>query len=234
MAEDQIAEQEETAEQDETESVMELLVQLGQEVSALVFWEVQLEVSRNMPQVRRAARDVAGALVAGIAFFTAFVFANVAALRGLSTAMSDWGAALVLGGVWIVVAAVLSLALMTRARNVTGWKWWRVFTGDQEETSEEVERARAAAEQAVRDTLGRLAPVITIELAKAAVPDASDVVDVGEDLLDSSEEIVEAIAEDLPGGGIVNQVWDVVLMPGRFGLKVATTVFSRGDAKAAD
>jgi hypothetical protein len=28
----------------------------------------------------------------------------------------------------------------------------------------------------------------------------------------------------------VNQVWDVVLMPGRFGVKIATTVLKRNDS----
>jgi hypothetical protein len=53
------------------------------------------------------------------------------------------------------------------------------------------------------------------------------VIDVGEDLLETSDEIVEAIADDLPGGGVVNQIWDVALMPGRYGLKVVTTVLKR-------
>jgi hypothetical protein len=45
----------------------------------------------------------------------------------------------------------------------------------------------------------------------------------------TADELVEAMAEDLPGGGTVNQMWDVVLMPGRFGLRVATTVLKRGE-----
>jgi hypothetical protein len=59
---------------------------------------------------------------------------------------------------------------------------------------------------------------------------ATGVVDAGGDLLEASDDIVEAMAEDLPGGSIVNQVWDVVLMPGRFGVKVATTVLKRNDS----
>jgi hypothetical protein len=55
------------------------------------------------------------------------------------------------------------------------------------------------------------------------------VVDVGGDLIEASDDMVEGIAEDLPGGGVVNQMWDVVLMPGRFGVKVATTVLKRGE-----
>jgi hypothetical protein len=97
----------------------------------------------------------------------------------------------------------------------------------------DLEQARADAEQAVRDTLERLAPAITVEIATAAVPIAGDMagdaVEAGQDILESSDEIVEAIADDLPGGGVVNQMWDVVLMPGRLGLKVATTVLKRGE-----
>ena len=225
----------ETAEQDDAQSVTELLVQLGGEVSVLAFCEAQLAASRNMPQVRRAARDIAGVLLVTVAGLTAFVLANVAALQGLATIMSTWLAALVLCAGWIVLGVALVLVLMVRAGQVTGWNWWRVFSAGREETLTDLERARAAAEQAVRDTLARLAPAISIEIAKAAVPMAgefaSGAVDVGQDLLEASDDMVEAIADDLPAGGVVNQMWDVVLMPGRFGLKVATTVLKGTEAE---
>jgi hypothetical protein len=40
---------------------------------------------------------------------------------------------------------------------------------------------------------------------------------------------VDDLTEEIPGGGVVNQVWDVVMAPGRFGIRVATTVLKRGD-----
>jgi Putative Actinobacterial Holin-X, holin superfamily III len=224
---------EETVEAEETESVTDLLVQLGREVSVLAFCEAQLAASRNMPEVRRAARDVVAALVAGIAFLTAFVFANVAGMLALTTVLSPWLAAFVLTLAWLAVGAAVSVALLVRAGRVTGWKWWRLFTAGPEESLKDVEGARADAENAVLATLERLAPAITVEIAAAAVPVAtsavSGVVDVGDDLIEGSDEMVEAIAEDLPGGGVVNQMWDVVLMPGRFGLRVATTVLKRSE-----
>jgi hypothetical protein len=58
---------------------------------------------------------------------------------------------------------------------------------------------------------------------------AGDVVEAGQDLLETSDEMAEAMAEDLPGGGVVNQMWDVVLMLGPFGFRVATTVLKRGE-----
>jgi predicted negative regulator of RcsB-dependent stress response len=139
----------------------------------------------------------------------------------------------VLGAGWLATGAGLVVALMVRAGNVTGWRWWRVFSAGAEETSKELEQARAEAEQAVRETLKQLAPAISVEIATAAVPIAGDmaggVVEAGQDLLETSDEMVEAMAEDLPAGGVVNQMWDVVLMPGRFGFRVATTVLKRGE-----
>jgi hypothetical protein len=110
-----------------------------------------------------------------------------------------------------------------------------VFRAGPEESLEDLERARSAAEQAVRESLARLAPAITIEIASASVGVAGDmagnVVGVGADILESSEEILEAIAEEIPGGGVVSQVWSIVLIPGRFGLRAATTVLRRGDSR---
>jgi hypothetical protein len=221
----------EPTEQDESPSVTELVVQLGRDLSVLALCEAQLQASRNMPEVQRAARDLAATLLVVVALATAFVFANVAAFAGLSTVVSGWVAALVLCAVWIVVGVSLLLALLVRAGHATGWKWWRVFKEGPAEAAKDLEQARADAEQAVLDTLERLAPAITIEIATAAVSNAGDmaegVLDVSGDLLETSDEIVEAIAEDLPGGGVVNQMWDVALMPGRYGLKVVTTVLKR-------
>jgi len=224
---------EETVEPEKTESLTDLLIQLGRDVSVLAFCEAQLAASRNMPEVRRAARDLAAAFVAGIAFLTAFVFANVAGMLALTTVLAPWLAALVLALAWLAVGAAVAVALMVRAGRVTGWKWWRLFTAGPEESLKDLEAATADAEEAALATLERLAPAITIEIAAAVMPVAtgavSGVVDVGDDLIEASDDIVEAIAEDLPGGGVVNQMWDVVLMPGRFGLRVATTVLKRGE-----
>lgn len=225
----------EQAEADESPTVTELAVELGRDLSRLALCEAQLQALRNMPTVRRVARDLLGALVVTAAFLAAFVFVNVAAFDGLSTAASGWVAALVLCAVWILIGITLLVALMVRAGRVIGWRWWRSVTPGPTESLRDLERARDDAEQVVRDTLERLAPAITVEIATAAVSNAGGMaedmaegmLDVSDDLLQASDDIVEAIADDLPGGGVVNQVWDVVLMPGRFGVKVMTTVLKR-------
>jgi hypothetical protein len=226
--------EDEEAKDEEAPAVTELLVQLGRDVSVLALCEAQLAASRNLPEVRRAARDITGALVAALAFLTAFVFANVAALHALATGMSSWLAALVLCVVWLAIGSLLVFALTVRAGHVTGWRWWTVFRAGPGDSLDDLEKARADAEQAVRETLMRLAPAVTIEIASASVSVAGDmagdVVGAGEDVLETSEQIVEALAEDIPGGSVVSQVWGVVLIPGRFGVKVATTALRRGNS----
>jgi hypothetical protein len=204
------------------QSLTDLLEQLGREVSALAFYEARLAASRRKPELLRAGRDVAAALIVGVALLTAFALANAAAVSALSTTLDAWAAALVLAAVWVAVGVLLALFLRARARRVHGWE------------VKDAEAARAQAEQAVRDTLERLAPAVTKEIALAAVPTAGDmasgVVDASEEILESADEIMETIAAGVPGAGVVNQMWDVVLMPGRFGIRVATTVLKRGDS----
>ena len=233
-----VVEAEETDEPEEAEgeSVTELFVQLGRDLSVLGLCEAQLTASRHMPEVRRAARDFAATLMASVALLTAFVFVNVAAYLGLSSAVAPWLAAVILAVAWSALGGLLAVALAVRAGRVTGWSWWRVFRSGPKESLEDLQRARDEAEEAVRATLERLAPAITVEIASAAVPMAGDmaegVIDVGGDLLEASDDMVEAIAEDLPGGGVVNQMWDVALMPGRMGVRVATTVLKRAQPKS--
>ena len=229
------ARESEAAERDERRSVTELLAQLGRRLSVLLC-EAELAISHNMPQVRRVSRDIAGALIVAVAFLTVLVFANVAALRALDTVLAGWLAALALGAAWMVLGVFLLLALMVRAGHVTGWKWWRVFTAGREEAAKDLESARAEAEEAVRETLEQLAPVVSLEIASAALPIAGGMagglVDAGGDILEASDDLVEAIAEELPAGGVVNQIWDVVLIPGRFGVRIATTVLKRAAASS--
>ena len=213
-------------------SVTELLEQFGRGLGRLVLREAQLEASRNMPEIRRTARDLVGALVVVLALLTGFVFVNVAAFSGLSAALPAWLAALLLAAAWIGAGGVLLLGVLGRARR---WRMWRVLTAQPADGVDDLEHARDEAARAVRVTLEQLGPAIAIEMASAAVPLAGDiatdvaggVVEMSDDLLEASDDIVEAIADDLPGGSVVNQIWDVVLIPGRFGVRVATTVLRR-------
>jgi hypothetical protein len=221
-------EEEGDEEHDDAASVTELLEQLGRELSELGKSEAQLDAARNMPEVRESARDVAGALVVVAAALTAFAFLNVAALEALSNVLDAWLAALVIAAVWIAVGGVLLFGLMGRARR---WLLWLLLKEPSTKALDELEHERDAAAQAARRTLELLGPALLMRVALAAVPDAGDVasgvVGAGDSVLDASDEIVAEFTEDIPGAGPVRQVWSVALMPGRLGIKVATTVLKR-------
>ncbi len=227
----------EAEEPQDAPSVTEFFEQLGRELSELGLSEAQLEAARNMPEVRRAARDISGVLVLVVAALAAFALINVAAVDGLSKVMTTWLAALVLAAVWGVVVAVLLFAFMGRARR---WLLWLLLKEPPTEAVEELKQKRDDTGRAARTTLERLGPALAVQIALAAVPKVGDVagdvaggvIEVGDSVLEASDDFVEAVAEQIPGGGVVNQVWDVVLVPGRFGVRVATTVLRRG--KPAD
>jgi Putative Actinobacterial Holin-X, holin superfamily III len=219
------APRDEAEEPEDARSLTELLEQLGRDLGDLGKREAELEAARNMPEVRRSARDIAGALVVVVAALTAFAFVNVAALDGLSKVLAPGLAALVIAAVWIAVAGVLLFGLMGRARR---WLLWLLLKEPPAKAVDELERERDAAAKAARGTLELLGPALLIRIALAAVPNAGDVadgvVDAGDSVLDASDEIVAEFTEEIPGGGAVRQVWAVALMPGRLGIRVATTV----------
>jgi hypothetical protein len=105
-------------EDESQDSVTELLDQLARELGTLATCEARIAASRHRPEIRRAARDVAVALLAGLAFLTAFGLANVAAVQGLSNAISDWAAALVLAAGWTAAGLLLARYLRARARRL--------------------------------------------------------------------------------------------------------------------
>lgn len=213
------------------ESVSELVERLGRDASRLIFYETALAGSQRIPELRRTARDVAAVIAVFLAFASAFALANWAAVSGLSSVLSGWLAALVLAAVWLVLGALVFAALLVRLGHVSGLMWWRMLGADRDAAGNPLQAPRDEAEEAVRDTLDRLSGAIAREaagqIASAVMPMAGVAADVGEELLEASDEIVEVIEEQLPGGGTVRQVIDFVLLPGRFGLRVATTAFGR-------
>jgi hypothetical protein len=220
-------------EHDETRSITELLEQLARELGELGLYQGQLEAARNVPDVRRAVRDGAGALVAATALLAGFVFANVAVYAGLATALEPWQSALVLAGVWVVIGGLLVIAVAGRVQRS---RLWKAIATSSPEAVAQLEKSRDDAAESVRDTIASLGPAISIEIVSAAVPSAGGLVEgaggLVESALDASDDAVEALVEDLPAGSAVNQIWDVALMPGRFGVRIATTIFKRDSTPA--
>jgi hypothetical protein len=225
---------EEWDEDRDEEPVSELVEQVGRDAGTLAVCELELRAARNMPAVRRWGRDLLLAVVAAVALLTAFALVNWAAVVALSKVASDWLAPLVLAAVWLALAAALLLALRQRVR---GLAW--TLDGAEEMVAGR-EHARDEAEAKLRDSIERLAEAIAAEaevrVREAVVPAADGVVDMGEDLLNVTDELTDSIEEAVPGGGLVNGAFDIVLLPGRLGVRIARAVIGRdpGNGAGAD
>jgi hypothetical protein len=213
------------------ESVSELIEQAGRAASVLALREAQLIAARHQPQLRQAARDLLAALGIGFAFLTAFVLANWAAVNALSGPLPDWAAPLVLAGIWIVIGTLLVVFLLIRADRVFGWKAWRVFGGDDGVTVVAREEARDEAQQAMRDSLERLAGGVGAQagviVAAAVLPVAGGMVSAGEDIIEGIDELTDDLGEAVPGGGVINWAADVALVPGRYVMRMARIALKR-------
>jgi hypothetical protein len=183
--------------------------------------------------VRRALRDVATTVGIVLALLTAFALVNVAAERALSSALPDWLAPLLLAAAWILVGVVLFLVILRPARRASARRWWLALGADRDETVARYERARDEAREATQATLEQLTDAVAAaageQLAQAASGVAGGVVDVGEEILDTTDEITDAIEEAVPGGTVINRAVDLVLVPGRYAMKISRTILVRRD-----
>jgi Putative Actinobacterial Holin-X, holin superfamily III len=206
--------------------VTELAERLGRDVGALLQRELELSAARNSPALRRTARTIVAWSVAGIAFATAFALANWAAVQALDAVLPGWAAPLVLAAAWAVLGGALVATMLLRSPESAGVGWWSVLTNG-EGVVAECERARDQAQHVVHETLGELAAAVGREaearIASAVVPIAGGIVDAGEDLVEGADEMLEDVVEDLPGGSLVGQAVDLVLLPGRWSLRIVTT-----------
>jgi hypothetical protein len=222
---DQEVDEREGAEEERL-GVTELAEQLGRDVGALLQRELELSAARNSPALRRTARTLVAWTAAGIAFATAFALANWAAVQALDAVLPGWAAPLVLAAAWAVLGGALAAAMLLRPGESAGVGWWSVLTNG-EGVVAECERVRDEAQHVVHETLAELAAAVGREaearIASAVVPIAGGIVDAGEDLVEAADEMLEDVVEDLPGGSLVGQAVDLVLLPGRWSLRIATT-----------
>jgi hypothetical protein len=211
---------------DYQQSLMELVERFGRDSSVLVLREAELAGARHETDVRRAGRDASAAAIAAVALGTAFLLANWAAVRGLSGSLSGWRAPLLLAAVWLVVGVAVAALPLSRVRHLLSRP---------SPSIEERERGRDDAAQRLRESLerlgGGLADAAQARMTSAMVPSADGVLETGEDVLQASEELLDDMVDSVPGGSVVGQVIDFALIPGRYGVRVATTVLKGGSSE---
>jgi predicted phage tail protein len=106
--------------QNETKSIGELLNDLGRESSTLIRQEIQLAKTELTEKAVAAGKGAALFIVAGVlAFFAVQVFL-AAAVLGLALVLPAWGAALVVGGVVLLLAAIVALVAGSSVKKAKG------------------------------------------------------------------------------------------------------------------
>jgi hypothetical protein len=204
------------------EPVSELIEQAGCAAGLLALRVAQLAAVRHGPQLRRAALDVAVALGTVLAFLTAFVLANWAAVSALTGPLPGPAAPLILAAAWILIGIGLLVFVLNRGGRVFDWRHLQMLGADVEQRISARERARDDARQRMRESLERLISEMGNEAAvQAVVPVTRGVVSVGEHIIDQIDEITDDLEEALPGGGVINRVADTALFPARFFVSVA-------------
>jgi hypothetical protein len=206
---------------DEDQSLGELVEQLGRDSTRLALHEAALSASRHAPELRQVALGAGVSAAIVLAFLTAFALANWAAVEGLSSLMPTWLAALALAAAWVVIGVVLVLVVRARLLRGRAGVWVRVLGDDRQAAVAQLEASRDEAERAVRATLDGAGGALAVAAADQMIDSVDD---IGDELLDASEDIVERIAETVPGSSAIGQMVDIVLLPGRVGLRVATSV----------
>ena len=179
-------------------SVAELAERLGRESSRLALHEAALSASQHVPELRRIVVGAAAVVTIVLAFLSAFALANWAVVAGLSSVLPGWLAALLVAAAWLIVGIVLVAIVRARPLRGSTGVWLRVLGDDRSAAVLQLETSRDETEQAVRATLDALglamAAAAVHQLADAIVPLAED---VGEELLEATEDVVEAIAENV-------------------------------------
>jgi len=204
------------------EPVSELIEQAGRAAGVLALREAQLAALRHGSQLRRAALDVAVALGVALAFVSAFVLANWAAVSALSGPLPGWAAPLLLATAWIVIGIGLLVVVLHRGDRVFDWRQRRLLGAAVEQRISARERARDDAWQGMRKSLERLTGEVVHEAAVlAVVPVARGAVSAGEHIIDQIDEITDDLGEAVPGGGVINWVADTALLPARYFVSVA-------------
>ena len=195
----------------------------------------ELEAYRRRDEVARAGRTGAGLAVLAVAGATVFVFANWAAERALSTALSGWRAPLVLAGAWLLVALVAFVVVVRVEPRLRHLRPSAPADPKAELAKREAafDEAQTALRESVEGLTGAIAKAAGKEVADAMVPDGivdmgEGVVEIGDRAMEKVDEVTDVIEARVPGGVIVNRAFDVALVPGRFGVRVARVVLRYG------
>ena len=99
--------------------IQELVARLTEELRTLIRLEIQLAQAEMTDKAKSAARALAYAAIAGVFAFFAVFGLLIAGIWGLGEFMPIWLGALIVTAVFLVLAGVVGLIAMKRAKRAT-------------------------------------------------------------------------------------------------------------------
>jgi Putative Actinobacterial Holin-X, holin superfamily III len=204
----------------------ELVGQLARELSALVRRDVEVAASERLPTLRRALLDLAA--ISAVAIGVVFALAALSAAGGLLAAslMSAWAAALVIAGVWGLIALVMAAVLLrpraqpAEREELFGLLHMLARNHRLEELQSSREEARDEAEREMRHTSSTLVETVLDEAAEHQLKALPAV---------AKREVEKA---DVDAGEALAELFGVLAAPARAGLHALGRLVEPGPAAA--
>jgi len=223
----------EEVEAEAPERVSDLLQSTGRDAATLAVRELELATALRARELRRTAFVTAAALGAALALLTAFALGNWAAVVALTSVFPDWLAPLVLAAGWVIVGVVLLVFVRRSVERSVLRRWWRAIRTDPVDSVAAFELARDDARRVMSDSLdkvtGTLAREAGEQIGQAAVPLAGGAaIGAVEGVFDAADDMSDAVEDAVPGGAVFNRAVDIVLAPGRLGIRVTRRVTRAG------
>ncbi|HST17689.1 MAG TPA: hypothetical protein VLK36_08465 [Gaiellaceae bacterium] len=221
-----MAETESEATPEPDRSASELIEQVGRDAAVLMGRELQLTASRHGDELRAAVRNLVVVGAVAVAFATAFALGNWAIVEALAGPLSSWSAPLVVAAGWALIGVVGTIYLGTRPGAADAVKQLAGVGTDEGSLEKQRDQAEEQLRGSLADLSGAVASETGVMVAAAIVPMAGGAVDAGEKLLDVADGMTDRLEESgMLGGRIVNQAFDVALLPGRTFIRVTTRAF---------
>jgi hypothetical protein len=205
----------------------ELLGELARELSALVRRDVEVAASERLPTLRRALLDLAAIAAVAAAGLFALAALSLAGGRLLAGLLPAWMAALVIAGVWGVIALVgAAVLLRPRAQprereELFGLLHVLARKHGLEELQASREQARDEAEQEMRQTSAELVETLLDEAAAHQLKALPQV---------AKRELDQADVGDVPDA--INELLALLVAPARAGFRTLSRLVepeARGD-----
>lgn len=211
------------------QSTSELIERVGRDAAVLMTRELQLAAVRHEDELKAATRNLVVVVAVAIAFASAFVLGNIALVLGLQGPLPGWQSPLVVAAAWALIGVAGAIFVGTRPGVAATLKQLATGTGPEGVSLEE---ARDEAQEAMRSSLGELSGAVAAEtgviVAAAILPTAGGAIEAGGKLIDAADDITDRIEESgVRGGRLVNQAFDVALLPGRLVVRVTTAAIKR-------